>query len=118
MHCRKVGKILHIPDSKLHEIDREYPTDDEREGAVIRYWTLRDPYASWRRIIEELDRGGKHERAHRICHYAEELTGMNMTCMCIVCLFSECLMKLPMISFGWYTYQSTLKTCLVCDYFW
>ena len=79
MHWREVGKILHIPDSKLDEIEEEYPTDDQHEGAVIRYWTLRDPYASWRRIIEYLEDEWKNDQADRIRHYAEELTGIRMT---------------------------------------
>ena len=68
--------MLLIPDSKLSEIEGEHPSDEEREVAVIRYWILRDPFASWRRIIERLKRNWKHDHANRIYHYSEELTGM------------------------------------------
>ena len=74
----KVGEMLSIPLSKLHEIEQEYSSDEEREVAVIRYWILRDPFASWRRIMEQLEWEGKHDYSNRICHYSEELTGMGM----------------------------------------
>ena len=73
-----LGIMLSIPITKLNEIAQKYSTSKQREVAVVRYWLLRDPLASWRRIIVQLDRNGKHEQADRIRHYAEELTG---TCM-------------------------------------
>ena len=75
IHWCKVGVILRIPDSKLDEIGGEYRNDEEREVAVIRYWILRDPFASWRRIIERLERR-KYNHAITLHHYSEELTGM------------------------------------------
>ena len=72
----EVGRMLYIPESKLSEIEGEYCSDEEREVAVIRYWILRDPFASWRRIIEQLERNARHDHAIRIHHYSEELTGM------------------------------------------
>ena len=68
--------MLFVPHSKLSEIEGEYRSDEEREVAVIRYWVLRDPFASWRRIIQQLENWGKHDDAIRIHHYSEELTGM------------------------------------------
>ncbi len=47
--------ILRIPDSKLYSIVRECSTDEERLRVCVQYWLLRDPYASWRRIIWRLD---------------------------------------------------------------
>ena len=79
IHWHEVGRMLCIPVSKLQEIDQEYPTDDQCEVAVMRYWTLRDPYASWRRMIEYLECEKKNDQADRIRHYAEELTGIRMT---------------------------------------
>ena len=73
---REVGRKLRIPDSKLNKIKGEYRSDEEREIAVIRYWILRDPFASWRRIIEQLEVIGWHDRAIALYHYSEELTGM------------------------------------------
>ena len=73
---RKVGEMLSIPHSKLSEIEGEYRSDEEREVAVIRYWILRDPFASWRKIIERLEDQLKHDHAITLYHYSEELTGM------------------------------------------
>ena len=77
IHWSEVGsRILFIPNSKLSEIVGEYRSDEEREVAVIRYWIFRDPFASWRRIIEQLELRGKHDHAITLYHYSEELTGM------------------------------------------
>ena len=73
---RKVGVMLFIPDPKLRGIAREYRSDEECEVAVIRYWILRDPFASWRRIIQQLEKWEEYDHAIRIRHYSEELTGM------------------------------------------
>ena len=72
----EVGRMLYIPRSKLSEIEGEYRSDEEREVAVIRYWILRDPFASWRRIIWRLEWNGRHGHAITLYHYSEELTGM------------------------------------------
>ena len=76
IHWHEVGEMLKIPDSKLSEIGGEYRSDEERAVAVIRYWILRDSFASWRRIIERLERTGRHDHAITLHHYSEELTGM------------------------------------------
>ena len=68
--------MLSIPPSKLSEVAGEYRSDEEREVTVIRYWILRDPFASWRRIIERLEDSERHDRAITLHHYSEELTGM------------------------------------------
>ena len=44
----------------------------------MREWLLRDPLASWRRVIDQVYRWDEAERADSILHYAEELTGMYM----------------------------------------
>ena len=79
IHWHEIGRMLWIPDSKLSEIELEYTSDEEREVAVIRYWILRDPFASWRRIMERLEGKEKYDYSNRIRHYCEELTGMGMT---------------------------------------
>ena len=75
--------ILSIPPGKLDEIKADHHSTDEQEVAVVRYWLLRDPLASWRRITYQLDGwagrsgyGHYSDIADRIRHYAEELTGM------------------------------------------
>ena len=85
----RVGDELHVPNSKLDAIASENSTDRQRLAAVIRYWILRDPYASWRRLIhtldsyilivyhdDEVDDSKKwHDVADRIRKYAEKQTG-------------------------------------------
>ena len=93
IHLHVVGVMLSIPPSKLREIEQEYPSDEEREVAVIRYWILRDPFASWRRIMERLEWTGKRDYSNRIRHYSEELTGMGMThiqCTCNISMLFLC----------------------------
>ena len=75
-HWYDIGAMLYMSRSKLNEIEREYPSDEECEVAVIRYWILRDPFASWRRIIYQLEFKWKHDHAITLHHYSEELTGM------------------------------------------
>ena len=76
--------ILGIPRVQLAELRSAHHSTDEQEAAVVRYWLLRDPLASWRRIIYQLDFwagfGYDHysDIADRIRHYAEELTGIYM----------------------------------------
>jgi hypothetical protein len=73
--------ILGIPRAQLAELQSAHHSTDEQEAAVVRYWLLRDPLASWRRIIGQLDDwagcgyGHYSDIADRIRHYAEELTG-------------------------------------------
>ena len=78
---RRLGDVLHIPSSKLHEIGKKYPTNQQCEAAVIRYWILHDPLASWRRLADQLYWHNEPDLANRICHYAEELTGNDTMCV-------------------------------------
>ena len=78
-----IATILGIPPAQLAELQSAHHSTDEQEAAVVRYWLLRDPLASWRKIIRQLDywailHGYGHcsDIADRIRHYAEELTGM------------------------------------------
>ena len=80
---RKVGeRILGLPRSKCDEISSQCSTDEERVGALVREWMLRDPLASWRRICDQIYDTSDWSVdvddvvADRILHYAEELTGM------------------------------------------
>ena len=72
---REVGDMLSVPDSKLDAIDADHTTDEGKKGAVIRYWLLRDPYASWRMLISRLDANDKLDIADRIRNYSEKQTG-------------------------------------------
>ena len=57
---------------------KQFSSDDDRTRGAVREWLLRDPLASWRRLIEHLYFRNEAERADNILHYAEELTGMYM----------------------------------------
>ena len=70
-----VGEILKIPETKLDTIEDECDTDEERLLAIVRYWLLNDPNASWRRLIRKLDIWDHSDIADRIRKYAEKLTG-------------------------------------------
>ena len=77
LEWRRLGNNkLSIPGSILDAISKEHSADDQREAAMIHYWLLHDPLASWRRLIDQLHRGSEDDLANRIYHYAEELTGM------------------------------------------
>ena len=75
LEWRRLGGVLFIPDSILDEISKEHRADDQREAAMIHYWLLHDPLASWRRLIDHLHWWSEDGHANRIYHYAEELTG-------------------------------------------
>ena len=66
---------LRVPRSKLDAINAECDTDEERLVAIVRYWLLNDPNASWRKLIHQFDQYGNSDTADRIRKYAEKLTG-------------------------------------------
>ena len=76
-----VRRILIISDAKLDAIKSEFSTDKECLRAQIQYWLIRDPYASWRRLIFRVDWESKYITAaaaaavNSIRNYAEKLTG-------------------------------------------
>ena len=51
---RLVCRELYIPVDVLDHIESQWSSDEERLRSGIRYWLLRDPYASWRRLINRL----------------------------------------------------------------
>ena len=71
--------VLQLPESQRCKIEAEYSTEDERKTAAVRYWLASDPYASWRRLITQLDDFEEHAVAKQILRYAEKLTGMTCT---------------------------------------
>jgi hypothetical protein len=78
---RKIGRELYIGVAALDIIGSDFTSDVDKLRAVVRYWLMRDPYASWRRLIWRLEwstdsRLGKV--ADRIRNRAERLTGMKL----------------------------------------
>ena len=71
-----VGGILVIPRSQRHKIQNEYVTENQRRNSAVHFWLFSDPYASWRRLITQLDSCYEHKVADQIRHYAEKVTGM------------------------------------------
>ena len=71
--------ILRLPDSRRRKIEAEYATEDQRRNAAVHFWLVSDPYASWRRLITELDMLAEHDMTKQIRRYAEKLTGMTST---------------------------------------
>ena len=71
--------VLNLPDSQRRKIEAEYTTEDQQRNAAVHFWLVSDPYASWRRLIGELDRRKEYAVAKQIHRYAEKLTGMTST---------------------------------------
>jgi hypothetical protein len=74
---RDIGKCLYIPDAALKVIASDFNSDLDRLRAVVRYWLLRDPYASWRRLIWSFDHSGDSDMkliADEIRRNAEKFT--------------------------------------------
>ena len=73
----RIGDVLFVPEAVLYQIQADSSSNHDRLKSVVRYWVLKDPLASWRRLIWRLDRyGGDLKKvAESIMNYAEKLTG-------------------------------------------
>ena len=76
--------ILNLPISKCDEITGQFSSDNDRVRAGLREWLLRDPLASWRRLIHQLYVYSEAEQADSILHYVEELMGMHTVIMIMI----------------------------------
>ena len=74
--------VLLLPHSQRRKIENEYATENQRRNAAVHFWLFSDPYASWRRLIRQLDDYGQHAVVERIRDYAEKLSGMLVSCLC------------------------------------
>ena len=70
-----LGFFLGVPDSKRHEIKRQFWSVPQQVKAYINYFMEHDPVASWRAVIVALDRMKKKKAADAIRHLAEPVTG-------------------------------------------
>ena len=52
--------VLFLPHSQLLKIENEYATENQRRNAAVHFWLFSYPYASWRRLITQLDFYGQH----------------------------------------------------------
>lgn len=97
---RDIGdRRLDIPEKVLDGFESEYSSDAERFKAAIRYWLLRDPLASWRKLIfeldcEDIDDGGDfREVADNIRSYAEKQPGQPWVDIIVLTLFKKQFVK-------------------------
>ena len=72
----KLDGVLDLPVSEGRRIERLYVLEEECKSAGVLWWVDHHPLASWRLLITQLDRNGKHSLANRIHQYAEKVTGM------------------------------------------
>ena len=75
---RRFGRLLSIPDAALNVIEKDFSADLEHFKALILYWILKCPYASWRFLIWSL--GVSHDEdlkqmADSCRDFAEKITG-------------------------------------------
>ena len=75
-----VGKhILHVSRSKLNRLTALCSNDETVcYQEIVRYWLENHSYASWRELIDQLDRRNQQELADDIRGKAEILTGICM----------------------------------------
>ena len=68
---------LHVPDWRQREIESQFSGNDEQvKKKYVDYFMDHDPLASWRRVVVVLDSMfGEKERAEKIRHLAEAVTG-------------------------------------------
>ena len=72
---REVGRRLRIPDATLSYIGGD---DMQKLRSVVHYWVLKDPLASWRRLIKNLYWSRDNDLirvADNLRSNAEKLTG-------------------------------------------
>ena len=73
---RRVGRELYITSTAMDVMESECSTPSQCLRAVIRYWLLKDPLASWRRLIWLLDEQKDfHGVTDRIRCNAEQQSG-------------------------------------------
>ena len=77
---RNVANYLLIPPGAISLIGSEKASDLARLRLVVMYWLLRDPCASWRRLIWQFDDARNRDDdigdiADILRFYAEELIG-------------------------------------------
>ena len=72
------GDLLLIPDAAINVIEKDFSADLEHFKALILYWILKCPYASWRFLIWRLDMSGDKDlmqMADGCRDLAEKITG-------------------------------------------
>ena len=71
-----LGRVLCVPNSKRHEMFRQFSSVLQQQKALVQYWMEHDPEASWRGLIVILESiGSLRKVADTIRHLAEPVTG-------------------------------------------
>ena len=69
--------ILWISDvGKRKEITSTCTTDEQRLQVIVTFWLQKFPYASWRSLIDQLERWYNPDLSKQIYGFVEPLTGM------------------------------------------
>ena len=90
----KVGICLLVPRATRIAIEKDNSEDGERLRAILMYWVLKDPVASWRKLMWRLwwsDDETLRKAADSIRHYAEELSGQSACSYYRILEFAESL---------------------------
>ena len=75
LEWRTLSDILRVPSSKQQEIVNEFSTDKDQKLAVVKWWIMNDPLASWRRLIDRMYYYREDIIGDKIRHYCEDVTG-------------------------------------------
>ena len=112
-----MGDRLRVPATTRRAIGRENSNDEGRLGAILMYWVLRDPVASWRRLIWMLWGGDIYigepddvtKAADSTRHYAEKLSGQSV---CRILSSSHCYICVWLITRGNHHLCESLWVCV------
>ena len=72
---KELGLCLDVPGSELNEIEQR-SNSDECLRSMLQQWILRNPGASWRKLIWSLDASRHIKVADPIRSWAERVKGM------------------------------------------
>ena len=71
----QLAECFYIQNPLYNQLHMEHQTEEQFQIALVGLWLQRDPLASWRRLIKELDFNNHLEVADKIRHYAKEPSG-------------------------------------------
>ena len=71
----QLGNKFCVPPEKIQEIQTSKHSLQEKLTAMFEYVLEVNPYASWRSVVQELDRMKEHKMAKRIKHLIKSVTG-------------------------------------------
>ena len=72
---RWFGRMIYLPETVLDTIMEEHSSGVDCLREVVQYWLLKDPYASWRRLITQLYQNEEFDLADSLLLNAEKCPG-------------------------------------------